>query len=132
MDKNIFNNFFRPIVIFFILINALCLSFSKRLNANGIDSDILLLGNIILFLLTIIACFIHIRASKNNNPYAFVRAVTVASFLKLIVIAVSVVVYFSVTETQSIYAVGIAMLLYIVYTIFEVRGAVKLNRKKNA
>jgi hypothetical protein len=131
MDKTRFRDLFRPIIIFFILIDALCFSCAKWLDAKEIDHEVLMLGNIVLFLTTIVACFIHIRALKNNNPYAFVRAVTVASFLKLIVIAVSVAVYFSVAETKSIYAVAAAMVLYIVYTIFEVRGAMKLNRKSN-
>jgi hypothetical protein len=89
-------------------------------------------GNLILFLLTLIACIIHIRALKNNNPYAFVRAVTLASFLKLIVIAISVVIYFAAVKTRSIYAIALAMVFYIVYTIFEVKGAMRLNRERNA
>ncbi len=132
MDKASFRDFFRPIIIFFILINAVCFSCGKWLDAKGIDHTILMLGNLILFFLTFITCFIHIKALKNNNPYAFVRAVTLASFLKLIVIAISIVIYFVVAETKSIYAVAIAMAFYIVYTIFEVKGAMKLNRDKNA
>ncbi|MBV9963402.1 MAG: hypothetical protein JO072_14245 [Parafilimonas sp.] len=132
MNKTVFREFFRPIILFFILINALCITFSSRLNTKGIDSDVLIIGNLILFLLTIIACFIHIRALKNNNAYAFVRGITLASFLKLIIIAISVAMYFTIAEKHSVYAVAIVMAFYIVYAIFEVRGAMKLNRERNA
>ena len=132
MNKTDLHNFFRPIIILFILITAVCLSFGNWLDGKGIDHIVLMYGNLILFLLTSIACIIHIRALKNNNPYAFVRAVTLASFLKLIVIAISVVIYFTAVKTRSIYAIAIAMAFYIVYTIFEVKGAMRLNRERNA
>lgn len=132
MNKTELRNFFRPVIIFFVLINAACLTGGKWLEEKGIDHAVLIYANLILFTLTIIACFIHIKALKNNNPYAFVRAITLASFLKLIVIAISVAIYFVTTATQNIYAVAIAMGFYIGYTIFEVKGAMRLNRDKNA
>src|ERR1700750_2625878 len=103
MDKSSSKDLFRPIILFFIFINALCFACARWLDAKGIDHNVLMIGNLILFLLTVIACFIHIKALKNSNAYAFVRAVTLASFLKLIVIAISVVIYFTVAETKSIY-----------------------------
>lgn len=132
MSKTSAWDYSRPVFIFFIFINSFCLIFPDWLDAKKIDHKALLIGNFILFLLTLIACFIHVRALKNNNPFAFVRAVTVASFLKLIIIALSVFIYFNIAESPSVYAVAISMVLYIVYTIFEVRGAMKLNRERNA
>ena len=132
MNKTDTRNIFRPIIIFFILINALCFGCARWLDAKGIDHIVLMYANLILFLLTLIACFIHIKALKNNNPYTFVRSVTLASFLKLIVIAVSVVIYLISVENRSLYAVAMAMVFYIVYTIFEVKGAMRLNRERNA
>ena len=83
-------------------------------------------------MLTSITSFMYIKAIKNNNAYSFVRAVTAASFLKLIIIAVSVAVYFIYSEKRSLYAIAVAMLLYIIYTIFEVKGAMRINRERNA
>ena len=101
MNRTDLRNFLRPIIIFFILINAICLSAGNWLDKKGVDHIALMYGNLILFMLTLIACIIHIRALKNNNPYAFVRAVTLASFLKLIVIAISVVIYFITVKTKT-------------------------------
>jgi hypothetical protein len=132
MNKSAPLYFLRPIIIFFILINAFCLTCGAWLDKKGVDHFVLIYANLILFMLTSITSFIHIKAIKNNNPYSFVRAVTVASFLKLIVIAVSVAIYFIYSEKRSLYAIAVAMLLYIVYTIFEVKGAMRINRERNA
>lgn len=132
MDKHALRNFFRPIIIFFIAINALCISCGKWLDAKNIDHIVLMYANLILFILTLIACYIHVKALRNDNAYAFVRSVTLASFLKLIVIGAGVFIYFMNAENKSLYAIAAAMVFYIVYTIFEVKGAMKLNRERNA
>ncbi|HEX5150964.1 MAG TPA: hypothetical protein VFW07_05920 [Parafilimonas sp.] len=132
MNKTELGSFFRPVIIFFILINALCLTCANWLDRKNIDHIVLMYANLILFLLTLIACYIHIRAIKNNNPYAFVRGVTLASLMKLLVIVISVAIYFFTAETKSVYAVITAMALYIVYTLFEVKGAMRINRNRNA
>jgi len=132
MNKTELSRFFRAVIIFFILINALCLSCANWLDKKNIDHIVLMYANAILFLLTLIACYIHIRAIKNNNPYAFVRGVTLASLMKLLVIVISVAIYFFSAETKSVYAVITAMILYIVYTVFEVKGAMRINRNRNA
>lgn len=133
MNRTEARNLFRPVIIFFILVNAICFGCAGWLDKKGIDHIVLMYANLILFFLTLIACFIHIKALNTKNPYAFVRGVTLASFMKLIAIAVSVAVYFiAARENKSIYAVAAAMFLYIVYTIFEVKGATRINRERNA
>jgi hypothetical protein len=52
--------------------------------------------------------------------------------MKLLVIVISVAIYFFSAETKSVYAVITAMVLYIVYTVFEVKGAMRINRNRNA
>jgi hypothetical protein len=132
MDKNALRNFFTPVIIVFILINALCIGFGNRLDEKRIDHTVLMYANLILFIITLIACYIHIRSFTNNNPHAFVRGVTLASFIKLIAIAVSVMIYLiAAGENRSIYAVVVSMGFYIIYTVFEVGGAMKINRHRN-
>lgn len=133
MNRKALKRFFRPIVLAFILINAVCLIFNQQLDAHNIDHIVLIYANLILFSITLITCFIHIKSSLSNNPYAFVRGVTLGSFIKLIAIAVSVIIYLlAAGPSRSVYAVATAMLFYIVYTILEVNGAMKLNKQKHA
>ena len=132
MDKNTIQ-LLKPAIILFLAVTIVCLVFSKQLDNININHTVLLIANLILFVLMIITSFLHIRASRNPSPYAFVRSITLGVFLKLIVIAATVLVYFYKSAANiNIYTVALAMLLYIAYTIFEVAGAMRLNRKKNA
>ncbi len=133
MNKADLLNFFLPVIILFILINAVCFALGNTLNTKGIDHIVLLGANLLLFLLTLITCSIHTRSVFNNNPNAFVRGVMLSSFIKLMVIAASVVIYLIVAdEKRSIPAIAIAMFFYILYTILEVKGAMRINREQNA
>jgi hypothetical protein len=133
MDKNALRNFFRPVIIVFILISALCICFGNWLDGKKINHAVLIYANLILFIITLIACYIHVRSLTNNNPHAFVRGVMLASFIKLIAIAVSVVIYLVVAgENRSVFAIVVAMGFYIIYSVLEVSGAMKINRKSNA
>jgi len=132
MTKTLIREFLRPIIIFFILINALCFSAGRWLDAKNIDHIILMYANLILFFLALATSLIHIRALRNNNPYAFVRGVTASAIIKLVVIATSVGIYLTrAGENRSISVIAAAMAIYVVYTIFEVKGAIRMNRKKN-
>ena len=133
MDKHALRNFFRPVIIVFILINAVCICFGNWLDEKKINHAVLIYANLILFIITLIACYIHIRSLANNNPHAFVRGVTLASFIKLIAIAVSVLIYVvAAGKNRSVFAVAVAMGFYIIYSVLEVSGAMKINRKRNA
>jgi len=132
MSKNTLQ-FFKPIIFLFIIVTILDFIFASWLDAHEVNHSVLLIANIILLILIFITGFLQIKASENNNPYAFVRSITLSAFIKLIVIAVTVLIYLNSSgENKSIYAVGAAMLLYVIYTILEVRSAMHLNRKKNA
>lgn len=133
MDKNAIRKFLRPVILVFLVINAICLVLGEWLDKHNINHNVLIAANLLLFIVTMIACYIHIRTVSNSNPHAFVRGVTLASFMKLMVIAISAFIYlFAAGENRSIYAVAAAMLFYIVYSIFEVKGAMKLNQEHNA
>ena len=125
--------FFKPIIGLFVVVTLLIFIFSNWLDKNDVNHSVLLYANFILLALVAVTGFLHIKASVNNNPHAFVRSITLSAFIKLIVIAIAVLVYFTTAgENTSVYAVGAAMMLYLIYTVLEVRGAMHLNRKKNA
>ena len=131
MNKNAVQ-FFKPVIFLFIIVTILVLIFANWLDSHEVNHSVLLVANIILLVLIFITGFLHIKAAENSNPHAFVRSITLSAFIKLIVIAVAIFIYLnSSSENKSIYAVGAAMMLYVIYTVFEVRGAMHLNRKRN-
>ena len=106
--------------------------FGKWLDEKKIDHTVLIYGNLILFIITLIACYIYARSLATDNAHAFVRSVMMVSFIKLMAIAISVFIYLiAAGENRSVYAVVVAMLFYIIYTILEVGGAMKINRERN-
>lgn len=128
MKKIDYRKYFLPIIVIFILVNTFCLIFQKFLIGNNIDPMVLLGANIILFLLSVIALIMHLKAVKNTNPNVFVRSVMAASFIKFMVVAFVTVAYLALAkENRSIYAVIASMGLYVIYTILEIRNATKIN-----
>jgi hypothetical protein len=131
MNKNAIQ-FFKPVIFLFIIVAILVFIFSNWLDAHEVNHSVLLVANIILLVLIFITGFLHIKAAENSNPHAFVRSITLSAFIKLIVIAVAIFIYLNSSGVnKSIYAVGAAMMLYVIYTVVEVRAAMRLNRKKN-
>ena len=124
--------FLRPMIFVFVIITAICFVFSRQLEKQNINHEILLVANVILFVLMIITSLLHVKASRNPNPYAFVRSITLGVFLKLIIIAATILIYFYKSGANiNIYTIALAMVFYLIYTILEVAAAMRLNSKKN-
>lgn len=129
MKKINYRKYFLPILLIFIIINSACLFLQAFLHEKGIDARVILGANIILFILSVIALLMHISAVKNPNPQVFVRSVMAASFIKLMVLALSALAYLALAkESRNIPGVIASMGLYVIYTVIEIRNASKLNR----
>lgn len=116
--------------VFFMIITISCFLFKNWLDAKKIDHLVVLSGNCILFLLTVVIFSLHKKSLKNKNPHAFVRSVMTGTFIKMIVILAAVAVYLLLAgDNKSLYAVVATIVLYFVYTFIEVRSAAKLNKE---
>ena len=123
---------FIPLFLLFVLLNSAILILAKSLDKIHIDHIVLLVVNMILFSLSALSLLMHQKATSNKNPNVFVRSIMLATVLKLLVIIIGVVLYvYTSGETRSNYAIYVGMLLYIFYTIVEVKGALILNKKTN-
>jgi hypothetical protein len=119
-----------PLFIFFILVSSFCFLFKNWLDAKQIDHLIVIYANCILFILSVAIFWMHKRSLKNKNPYAFVRSVMAGTFIKLVVIAGGIALYLSLAgENKSLYAIVVALGLYLVYTFIEVKSAARLNKE---
>ncbi len=127
------NKKFRPLVLFFVIINALAIAGGKRLEEWGIKQDVLIVANILLFVFSLVSLLLQLRASKNPNPNAIVRAVMTGMGLKLIGFASALLIYLSVVgKDKSVYSIYASLGLYMVYAWIEVRLFLKQNPKRNA
>lgn len=119
-----------PMFVVFILVNAICIVFAQWLDAHEINHVVVGLANCILFIVSLIVYSMHKKSAQNKNPHAFIRSVMGGTLIKLFVFAGGALLYlFFAGENKSVYAIIVAMGLYLVYTAIEVRSAMHLNQK---
>jgi hypothetical protein len=125
---------FMPIALFFIVLNAFFLSGKNLLLRWNMDQDVVIIGNALLFLITLISFLLARRGLKNPNPHAFIRAVYLSVMLKLFVCVIAAFIYISMYRNNlNKPALFLCMGLYLVYTFLEVSVLMKmLKQKKNA
>ena len=121
------NKFIIAIVLTFVLLSALF--YVLKMNMPEYKFIALESGNAIMALLSLSTFFI-VEKQKRSNPHAFVRSVSGASFLKLMVCMVSILVYVLLNRAH-IHKPSVFVLfgIYIVYTAIETIALSKLVRE---
>ncbi|MBK7291486.1 MAG: hypothetical protein IPI78_15330 [Chitinophagaceae bacterium] len=128
--KTVFN---QSVTYFWIASNFLFLFFERRgvFDNNDIYCTVVIIGNFILFLVSLSALVITQRAFKSENPQAFVRAIYSGFIIKFFVVAISAFAYIMVAKkTVSKPALMICGGLYIIYTVLETRKLLQLLKPK--
>jgi hypothetical protein len=129
MAKRNFKSFF-PIAIFFIALNVFFISGRSMLARWGMEQDVLIIGNLILLLITLVSFFLAQNGLKNPNPHVFVRSVYSGMMIKLFLCVIVVFIYVSLYKTTyNKPALFTCMALYLVYSFMEVSILMKLLRK---
>lgn len=122
---------FLPIVIVFIVLNGFFISGKNMLQRWNVDQDVLIVGNLFLFLITIFSFWITQRGSKSPNTHAFIRAVYGGIMMKLFACIIAAFIYISVYKNNlNKPALFICMGLYLVYTFLEVFTLMKILKQK--
>ncbi|MDB5199049.1 MAG: hypothetical protein JWO92_1012 [Chitinophagaceae bacterium] len=120
-----------PIVLLFIILNGLILTFKTFLESHGFDREFLIWANLFLFFISIGGFLLQRKGLQSSNPQAFVRGVYSSMIFKMFVTMIVVLVYVFLFRSK-INKPGLftAMALYIVYTVVEVTALMKVARKK--
>lgn len=123
-----------PIIILFVILNALFLSGRKFLERNDFDQDVLIVGNLLLFGVTLLSFLLGKRNLNSSNPQAFVRGVYMSIMVKFFICIIAAVIYiFVFRKNLNKAALFTCMGLYLIYTFMEVSALTKLlKEKKNA
>ena len=125
---------FMPVILIFIVLNGFFVSGKNMLQRWNVDRDVVIIGNALLFIITLISFLLAQRGLKNPNPHAFVRSVYMSVMLKLFVFIIAAFVYIAMYKSNlNKPALFVCMGLYLVYTFLEVSVLMKmLKQKKNA
>lgn len=118
------------IVLLFIALNAFFISGKTILARWGADQNVLIIGNLVLFLITLISTLIAIRNLNSTNPHAFVRGVYGSITIKLFACMIAALVYIAIYKKDlNKPALFTLMGLYLLYTFLEVGSLTKLLKK---
>lgn len=122
---------FLPIVILFVIVNAIFIAGRGLLERWGASQDVLIWGNLLLFVLTILSFVIAQRGLKDTNPHAFVRAVYSSIMLKLFASLIAAFIYIFLTRKDLNKPAFFALMgLYLVYTFIEVSTLTKMLKQR--
>ena len=125
---------FLPVLILFGLLNVFFIAGKSLLRKWGVDPDVLVIGNSVLFISSFFSFLISQRGLKSTNPHAFVRSVYGSFIIKFFFCITAAFIYI-MSEKKNINkpALFICMGLYLVYSFLEVGVLTKqLKQKKNA
>jgi hypothetical protein len=122
---------FFPVIIFFVLLNAIFIAGKNFFDDKGFDRDVLIIGNLLLFLITLMSLFMGKKGLKNPNPHAFVRSVYGSIMIKLFLCIIVAMIYIAIYQKQlNKQALFTCMGLYLVYTFMEVSILTKMLKHK--
>jgi len=126
--------YWRPFIILFIVLNAFFLTGKNLLAKQGIDNEVLIMGNLVLAVATALSFWISFRSLTSANPNASVRAMYGSFMIKFFICIIAAFAYIMIAKkTMNKPALFICMGLYIIYTFIEVSTLTKvLKEKKNA
>ena len=132
MNKTLLQSL-RPLIIIFILLNAIFITSKSWLARKGVDQEVLIIGNAILFAVSLFAFLLTDKSLKSSNPNVFVRAMYGSFIIKFFVVAIAAFVYIMIAKKNVNKPALIACAgLYIVYTGMETRALMNtLRQKKN-
>jgi len=124
----------RPMILVFILLNVFLITARQLIVSRGVDQEVLVIGNLLLFVVSVTTFLITHRSLQSSNPNTFVRAMYGGFIIKFFAVATAAFVYIMLTNKNVNKPALIAcMLLYVVYTFIEVKTLLGfLKQKKNA
>ena len=122
---------FFPVILFFVLLNAIFIAGKNFFDDKGFDRDVLIIGNLLLFLITLMSLFMGKKGLNNPNPHAFVRSVYGSIMIKLFLFIIVALIYIAIYQKQlNKPALFTCMGLYLVYTFMEVSILMKMLKHK--
>jgi hypothetical protein len=120
----------RPIILLFIILNAFVIVFRRSLTGEDFNVDMLIIGNIILFAITMLSFVLLRKGMKTSSTPAFLRALYGSFMLKLFIGAAVVFGYAFLNKGNinkpSLFTL---MFLYLVYLYMEIRTLMKLSKR---
>lgn len=122
---------FLPALLIFIILNGSFLVFGTRFRSWGFDPDVLIIGNLLIFAISVLSFFMSRKGLQAKSNHVFFRMVYGGFILKLFILATAALIYIMLLKKDvNKPALFFCMGLYLLYTFIEVSALMKLSRKK--
>lgn len=122
-----------PLFITFLVLAAIIFAANIFYTGKGVDYAVVMGGNFLFFLISLLVFRMQYLAMYNKNPQVFIRSVMGGMLIKVFGCLIAVVAYYFISgpafNKPAVYA---SMVMYIIYLVVEVRTIMKLNKTKNA
>lgn len=123
--------YFIPLLGLFIAVTSFANLFRNFLQQKGVDVNALIIGNSLIFLISLISLYFHIKGFLHKNVQVFLRSVYGSMMLKMFGLAAVAAIYILVARKEvNKPALFICMGLYIFYTALEMVQVFKLLKEK--
>ena len=118
-----FSRLLIPVTLYiFIPLNLLIYFFCSGLRSAGLDPWVLAGGNIILYLITVLALYIHVKGLSDKNAHAFFRSVYGSMLMRMFICILAVIIYaVAAGDRLNKYSLLSCFLFYFIYHFFELR-----------
>lgn len=129
-----FNKSVLPLVIVFLGVSLITLLLRQNLLQKGVDWQVILSGNLFLYLITTISYHLLRESISAVTTAAFLRRVYASILLKLFGCAIAALAYILLAGVKmNKPAIFSLMGLYLVYSFMEMKVLMEhINRSKNA
>jgi len=123
-----------PILLIFIIANGVFVAGKKLLAKYNVDQEVMIIGNAILLVATLLSFLLYKRSLRSDKPQAFLKFIYGGMFLKMLICLIAAFVYIAVFgKNVNKPALFGCMFLYFLYTFVEVSILLRLSKEqKNA
>lgn len=123
----------RIMIIVFVIISSFFIFGKNALQEHQVDTAVVLAGNLLLFLISLLNMVRSANAIDKPNPHVFVRVFYSGFIIRLFVCAIAAFIYIYTQQGRiNKPALFICLGIYIIYSLIETTTLKKIfNNKKN-
>jgi hypothetical protein len=131
MSSVSFKRLLNPITFaVFLPLTLLLLLLFKKIAQLNLDPLVLIVGNIILYIITVVALYFHQKGFADKNPNVFFRAVYASMLMRMFICIVAVVLYAILSgNDMNKFSLLLCFVFYFIYVFVEVRQIFSLLKK---
>lgn len=121
------------VIFLFLTLSLLFFALKYLFPETAVKYNVLLWGNLLLFVVAWISIRMSTRAVSHKNVQVFLRLMYGSFILKFFVLAIAAFIYISIFKKEVNKAALFGCFgLYILYTFIEVRSVLQQSKKPNA